>query len=90
MALNADFSITESYRAFLREGLDEMLGQPSGHNMPLACFGRLRVLLEALPLDSTEFGLAVNRLANARCYLESGEYGGARYELRLLLRSLKD
>jgi hypothetical protein len=45
-------------------------------------------LLQALPLDTTEFALAVNRLANARHYLESGEYGAARFELRLLRRSL--
>jgi hypothetical protein len=90
MALNADLSIADSYRALLREGLDKMPGQPSGHNIPLVCFGRLRVLLEALPLDTREFGLAVNRLANARHYLESGEYGAVRYELRLLRRSIDE
>jgi hypothetical protein len=31
----------------------------------------------------------VNRLANARHYLASGEDGAARYELRLLRRSLE-
>jgi hypothetical protein len=56
---------------------------------PFARFERLRLLLEALPLDTTDFGLAVNRLANARHYLESGECGAARYELRLLRRSLE-
>ena len=89
MALNADFSITDSRRTLLWEGLDEELGQPLGHKTPLACFERLRLLLEALPLDSTEFALAVNRLTNARHYLETGEHGAARYELHLLRRSLK-
>jgi hypothetical protein len=41
-------------------------------------------MLEALPLTSAEFSLAANRLANAQHYLESGECGGARYELCLL------
>jgi hypothetical protein len=83
------FSITNSVCVHLCEALDEVLGQRLGHKDALACFERLRRLLEALPLDSTEFALAVNRLANARHYLEIGEYGAARYELRLLRRSLK-
>jgi hypothetical protein len=90
MALNANLSIAHSYRALLREGLDEMLGEPPGHKSPFVCFGRLRLLLEAHPLDSTEFGLAVNRLANAQRYLETDEHGAARYELRLLRRSHKE
>jgi hypothetical protein len=55
---------------------------------PIACLERLAILLKALPLDTTEFALAVNRLVNARRYLESGEHGAARFELRLLRRSL--
>ena len=89
MRQHAHFPITESLSALLCEGLDELLGRLSGRTVPVACFEQLRLLLEALPLDSTEFGLAVNRLANARHYLESGEYGAARYELRLLRRSLE-
>jgi hypothetical protein len=89
MRPHAQFSITESVHALLREGLDELLGQPSAHKPPVARLERLRLLLEALPLDTTEFGLAVNRLANARHYLGSGEFGAARYELRLLRRSLE-
>jgi hypothetical protein len=50
---------------------------------------QVRPLLEALPLTRTEFSLAVNRLANVRRYLESGECGAARYELRLLRKSLE-
>ena len=52
-------------------------------------FQEAQEALEALPLDTTAFGLAVNRLANARRYLKSGEHGAARYELRLLRRSLE-
>jgi hypothetical protein len=67
-----------------------LLGQPSSDETPAVCFGRLRVLLDALPLDTTEFGLAVNRLANAQHYLETGEHGAGRFELRLLRRSLEE
>jgi hypothetical protein len=46
-------------------------------------------LLQALPLDTTEFSLVLNRLANAGNYMESGEYGAGRFELRLLRRTLE-
>ena len=45
-------------------------------------------LLEALPLSTEEFGLATNRLRNASRYLRSQERGAARYELKMLARSL--
>ena len=89
MRQRADFPLPESLRALLVEDLDELLKQTSDRKPPVARFERLYLLLEVLPLDTTEFGLAVNRLANARHYLASGEYGAARYELRLLCRSLE-
>ena len=45
-------------------------------------------MLNALPLSTSEFGLAVNRLKNAHRYLVSDERGAARYELRMLLGTL--
>jgi hypothetical protein len=88
MALNAEFSNVDSIRAFLCNRLDE-LQRRSGDELSIAWFERLRLLLHALPLDTAEFGLALNRLANARHYLESAECGAARYEMRLLRRSLE-
>lgn len=46
------------------------------------------MLFESLPLGTSEFGLAMNRLNNARRYLESNERGAARYELQLLVAGL--
>ena len=46
------------------------------------------MLLESLPLTTSEFGVATNRLNNARRYLEFDEQGAARYELRLLIGRL--
>jgi hypothetical protein len=46
-------------------------------------------VLESLPLSTSEFGLARNRLNNAVKYLASAESGAARYELRLLETSLR-
>jgi hypothetical protein len=89
MTQKAYFSIADSIRALLCEGLDQLLGERSRQEVPVAFLDQLRLLLEALPLDSTEFSLAWNRLANARHYLESGERGAARFELRLLRRSLE-
>jgi len=90
MARNAHFPITASLRVVLCEGLDNLSELTFGHEPRAANFEELRLLLEALPLDTEEFGLAVNRLANAWQYVESGEYGAAGYELRLLRRSLKE
>jgi hypothetical protein len=46
------------------------------------------LLLESLPLTTSEFALATNRLNNARRYLQSNERGAARYELWLLIGGL--
>jgi len=48
----------------------------------------LQRVMEALPLSTDEFGLATNRLRNASRYLRSHERGAARYELKMLARSL--
>jgi hypothetical protein len=45
-------------------------------------------MLNALPLSTSEFGLAVSRLKNARRYYVAEETGAARFELQLLLASL--
>jgi hypothetical protein len=54
-----------------------------------AAFAEARASLETLPLTTEEFSLAVNRLANAQRYLESGEHGAARWELLQLRRILR-
>jgi hypothetical protein len=55
---------------------------------PERLLGRVRALLEALPLSTGAFALAVRRLDNARTYMRAGETGAAVFELRLLLGSL--
>ncbi len=45
--------------------------------------------LGSLPLATDEYGLAQNRIRNARRYYLAREVGAARYELRLLLCSLR-
>ena len=47
-------------------------------------------MLNALPMNTSEFGLAVTRLKNARRYLVANEPGAARWELRMLLVSIRD
>ena len=85
MMQNAPLSAADA----LREGLDELAARPFSYRPPAGRFRQLRLWLEALQLDTADFSLAVNRLANAQCYLKSGEHGAARYELRLLRRSLE-
>ena len=50
---------------------------------------RLRQMLEGLPLDRHDFALACRRLASVRRYLQSDEWGAARYDLRLLIGQLR-
>jgi hypothetical protein len=69
--------------------LDNVLNQRLRRKKVASTLEEIHRLLEALPLSSVEFALAVNRLANARRYHRSGEYGAAKYELRLLRTSLE-
>jgi hypothetical protein len=50
----------------------------------------LRILLETLPLSTDEFGLACNRVTNAKGYLQSNELGAAMWELRALRQQLQN
>ena len=51
-------------------------------------FAELRMLLEALPLNTDEFALGGNRWQNAAGYLKSEEQGAACYELKRLSANL--
>jgi hypothetical protein len=68
--------------------LDRLIAQVASHAPSAADFDGVRAALEALPLNTEEAGAARNRLDNVRRYLEAGEHGAARYELRLLARGL--
>lgn len=50
----------------------------------------LESFLETLPLKSDDFGIACNRLRNARRYLESNERGAARWEMNALANQLRN
>jgi hypothetical protein len=89
MTRHAPVSILESLCVLLRAADDRLRTQPARDGDTVVNFEQIRQALEALPLASAEFGLAVKRLVNARHYLQSGEYGAARFELRLLRRSLE-
>ena len=52
-------------------------------------FATIRVMLETIPLPTDQFDLACTRLKNAQHYLRHTEPGAARYELQLLVSSLK-
>jgi hypothetical protein len=50
---------------------------------------RIRDWLTGLSLPNHDFDAAVRRINNAYRYLESAEFGAARYEIGLLHRTLK-
>jgi hypothetical protein len=82
-------SVVEARSVELTQTLDAVLDDAGRGSRLLIDFAHIRALIEALPLTSVEFSLAVNRLANARSYAESAEHGACRYELRLLRLSLE-
>lgn len=49
----------------------------------------IRESLEALPLPTSSYALAMHRLDNARNYRDRGEFGAAGFELRQLMRAIK-
>lgn len=59
-----------------------------GNTQSLDHIDDLRAHLETVPMASDEFGVASNRLRNARRYLESSETGAARWELGILKQQL--
>jgi len=68
--------------------LDTLIKQVSSDAPPADSWNMAHKALEALPLATEEAAVTHNRFANARNYLEAGERGAARYELRLLACSL--
>jgi hypothetical protein len=68
--------------------LDTLIEQVSRDTPRAESWNVARQALEALPLATEEATVLRNRLANAQSYLEAGERGAARYELRLLACSL--
>jgi hypothetical protein len=70
--------------AFHLERAYEHAGRPSASE-PLC---RCQIVLEALPITTTEYSLLRNRLRNAERYSMQREKGAARFEIRQCLCSL--
>jgi hypothetical protein len=68
--------------------LDTLSEQIASDTPPADSWDLAHKALEALPLATEEAAVMRNRLANARSYLEAGERGAARYELRRLACSM--
>jgi hypothetical protein len=64
--------------------LDELTTTPN----PDFFWHDLEKRLRALPLATADFALFLNRLRNARSYVDSGEPGAARFELAQFLGAL--
>ncbi len=58
-------------------------------NDQLEDLAHIKLCVDSLPLATNEDGLAQNRIRNARRYYQGREVGAARYELRLLMCSLR-
>lgn len=78
----------EQIHSDLTARLEALGDQPSGSAPRADGWDVARAALDALPLTTGEAGVMRNRLANAQNYLQAGERGAARYELRLLAHGL--
>jgi hypothetical protein len=68
--------------------LETLTAQVSSGTPRAESWNVARNALEALPLATEEAAVMRNRLTNSQNYLEAGERGAARYELRLLRHTL--
>jgi hypothetical protein len=87
MSKSSSITVLERYARAARAVATVLMRVCQG-SCPEPLLGVVRGRLEALPLPTEAFALAVRRLDNARTYLRAGETGAATYELRLLLASL--
>jgi hypothetical protein len=81
-------STPDEAKDLLVRSLNQLVGQETDSHALTGKLTEASALLESLPLSTTEFGVATNRLQSVFRYLESGECGAASYELRLLTRGL--
>ncbi len=70
--------------------LSNFLAKNCQTNNMLVCLDSIRGLLDCLPLDTVEYGLANLRIKNAERFLQSNEAGAAKFEIRMLKGSLKN
>jgi hypothetical protein len=68
--------------------LEDLVGTKAGDD-PHENLIDIASFLDSLPLATDEYGLAQNRIRNARRYYQAREVSAARYELRLLMCSLR-
>ncbi len=75
-------------REAVGRGVEKLLRHAEANGIVAVQWDELKTLLEALPLATATFALAARRLGNARRYIESGELGAAKFELRMMLGGL--
>ena len=71
-------SFLDTYHTVARR-LEDLLNGKAGDN-PHEDLIRIESFLNSLPLATDEYGLAQNRIRNARRYYQAREVGAARYD----------
>jgi len=69
--------------------LNKLLVDSTDSSLKLRALGNLRRLLDCMVLGTYQYDLAVARVNNAQRYLESGEPGAAKFEVRMLFGGLR-
>ena len=88
--LRFDVAILDQFSPdqLLANSLLALLEAPPDNPHTARWFEYVELALDTMPLSTDEYGTSRNRCQNARRYRRVGEYGAARYELRLLLKGL--
>ena len=68
--------------------LNDLAEKVAAHRSTTNHFDHAEATLELLPLATDEYTVARHRLHNAVHYQHEGEFGAAKFELRLMARSL--
>jgi hypothetical protein len=77
-------SLVESLYRELSLELAWLVAEPKASGV----WPRVRTILAALPLTTTEYATAANRLTSAKLYAAQGELGATKFELTQLTRKL--
>ena len=69
--------------------LKKLLVDSADSSLKLPALRNLRKLLECMAMGTYQYDVAVARINNAERYLESGEPGAAKFEIRMLFGGLQ-
>lgn len=83
-----EFKLDEVSRQTTRL-INQLLRESTTSGLKLRAMGNLRKLLQCMALGTHQYDVAIVRVNNAQRYLECGEPGAAKFEVRMLSSGLQ-